>query len=77
MCVLEEEEKETTGTETTIRIEKHIPTAVSISSNLRPDPVVFSSSNPRELLLSFVNALEISATEAETRMQSQSLKQKN
>ena len=66
-----EEEEEITGTETTRGIEKHIPTAVSISSNLRPDTVVLSSSNPRELLLSFADALENLATEAKTQKRAQ------
>ena len=70
MWVLEEEE-EITGTEMTRWIEKHIPTAVSISSNLRPDPVVLSSSNPGKLLLSFADALENLATEAKTQMRAQ------
>ena len=66
MCVLEEED--ITGTETTTWIEKHIPTAVSISKNLRPHPVVLRSSNPRELISSFVDALENLATEVKTQM---------
>ena len=56
ICVLEKEG--ITGTETTRWIEKHTQTAVSISSNLRPDPVVLSSSKPREFITSFVDALE-------------------
>ena len=75
MCVLEEED--ITGTETTTWIEKHIPTAVSISSNLRPDPDVFRSSNPRELISSFVDALENLATEFKTQMRAQFFEAEN
>ena len=68
MCV--QEEKVVTGTETTKMIEKHIP-AVSISSNLRSDPVALSSSNSRELVSSFVDACENLASEAKIQMREQ------
>ena len=63
--------KDITGTETTRSIEKHFPTAVPISSNLRPDLLVLRSSNPRELISSFLNALENLATEVKTQMRAQ------
>ena len=66
MCVLEEEK--IISTEMTRWIEKHIQTAVSLSKKLLPDPVVLSSSNPRVMLSSFVDALESLATDANTRM---------
>ena len=45
-------------TETTSRIAKHIPISVSISSNLIQKPIFLCDPNPRDLVSSFVEALE-------------------
>ena len=53
-------------TKTTTRIGKHIPISVSITSNLIQNPIFLSDPNPRELVSSFVNALENLATQSKT-----------
>ena len=45
-------------TETTRCIGKHVPIFVSISSNLLQEPIFICDSNPRDLVSSFVKALE-------------------
>ena len=55
LCIQEEKFK---NTETTTWIGKHIPISVSISSNLISMPIFLCNSNPRNLVDSFIDALE-------------------
>ena len=61
ICVKERTYKET---ETTKWLGKHVPIAVSISSNLIPEPIFLCISDPRHLVSSFVAALEGLATQS-------------
>ena len=65
VCVKEETYKET---ETTKWIRKHIPISVSISSNLKPEPIFLCNSDPRHLVSSFVSTLEGLATQSKAQM---------
>ena len=64
ICVREDGFKDT---ETTRWIGKHVPISVSISSNLLQEPI-FCNSNPRDLVSSFVKALESLAAQSKAQM---------
>ena len=51
-------------TETTTWIRKHVPISVSISSNSIPEPIFLCNTNPHDLILSFITALEGLATQS-------------
>ena len=55
ICIPEEKFK---NTETTTWIGKHIPISVSISSNVITKPIFLCNSNPRDLVESFIDAVE-------------------
>ena len=55
ICIPEEKLK---NTETTTWIGKHVPISVSISSNLIATPKFLCNSNPRDLVESFIDAVE-------------------
>ena len=65
ICVREDDFKDT---ETTRWIGKHVPISVSISSNLLQEPIFICNSNPRDLVSSFVNALENLAAQSKAQM---------
>ena len=65
ICVREDGFKDT---ETTRWIRKHVPISVSISSNLLQEPIFICNSNPRDLVSSFVNALESLAAQSRAQM---------
>ena len=65
ICIPEEKFK---NTETTTWIGKHVPISVSISSNLIAKPIFFCNSNPRDLVESFIDAVEGLATQSKTQM---------
>ena len=56
------------NTETTTWIGKHVPITVSISSNLIGEPLFLCNSNPRDLVESFIDALEGLATQSKAQM---------
>ena len=56
------------NTKTTSWIGKHVPIPVSISSNLIAMPIILCSSNPRDLVESFIDAVEGSATQSKAQM---------
>ena len=56
------------NTETTTWIAKHVPISVSISSNLIAKPIFLCNSNPRDLVESFIAAVEELATQIKTQM---------
>ena len=56
-------EKEFKNSETTTWIGKHVPTSVSISSNLITMPIILCNSNPRDLVEQFIDAVEGLATQ--------------
>ena len=62
ICVKEETYKET---EITKWVGKHVPILVSILSNLITEPIFLCNSDARQLVLSFVSALEGLATQSE------------
>ena len=64
-CIPEEKFK---NTETTTWIGKHVPISVSISSNLIAKPIFLCNSNPRDLVESFIDAVEGLATQSKTQM---------
>ena len=64
-CIPEEKFK---NTETTTWIGKHVPISVSISSNLKAKPIFLCNSNPRDLVESFIDAVEGLATQSKTQM---------
>ena len=66
ICIPEEKFK---NTETTTWIGKHAPISVSISSNLIAKPIFLCNSNPRDLVESFIDAVEGLATQSKTQMQ--------
>ena len=70
ICVREEQFKDT---ETTQWIGKHVPISVSISSNLIETPIFLCNSNPRDLVESFVVALESLAAQSKAQMKLQFL----
>ena len=65
ICIPEEKFK---NTETTTWIGKHVPISVSITSNLIAKPIFLCNSNPRDLVESFIDAVEGSATQSKTKM---------
>ena len=65
ICIPEEKFK---NTETTTWIGKHVPISVSISSNLIDKPIFFCNSNPRDLVESFIDAVEGLATQSKAQM---------
>ena len=65
ICIPEEKFK---NTETTSWIGKHVPISVSISSNLIDKPIFFCNSNPRDLIESFIDAVEGLATQSKAQM---------
>ena len=65
ICIPEEKFK---NTKTTSWIGKHVPISVSISSNLIPMPLFLCNSNPRDLVESFIDALEGLATQSKAQM---------
>ena len=56
------------NTETTTRIGKHFPISVSISSNLTAIPIFICNSNPRDLIESFIAAVEVFVTQNKIHM---------
>ena len=65
ICIPEEKFK---NTETTTWIGKHVPLSVSISSNLIAKPTFLCNSNPRDLVESFIDAVEGLATQSKAQM---------
>ena len=65
ICIPEEKFKDT---ETTTWIGKHVPISVSISSNLIAHPIFLCNSNPRDLVESFIDAVEGLATQSKAQM---------
>ena len=61
--------KELKDTNTTIWIGKHEPISVSMSSNLIEEPVFICDKGPKNLIVSFVEALEELANKSKTEMQ--------
>ena len=68
ICVREDQFRDT---ETTQWIGKHVSVSVSISSNLSETPTFICNSNPRDLVESFVVALESLAAESKAQMKLQ------
>ena len=66
ICIPEEKFK---STETTTWIGKHVPISASISSNLITMPIFLYNSNPRDLVESFIDAVEGLATQSKTQME--------
>ena len=66
ICLPTEELKDTN---TTTWIGKHEPISVSISSNLIEEPVFLCHEDPKNLIVSFVEALEELANKSKTEMQ--------
>ena len=66
ICIPEEEKFK--NTETTTWIGKHVPISVSISSNLIDKPIFLCNSNPRDLVESFIDAVEGLATQSKAQM---------
>ena len=65
ICIPEEKFK---NTETTTWIGKHVPMSVSISSDLIAKPIFLCNSNLRDLVESFIDAVEGLATQSKTQM---------
>ena len=65
ICIPEEKFK---NTETTTGIGKHVPISVSIYSNLIAEPLFLCNSNPRDLVESFIDAVEGLATKSKAQM---------
>ena len=65
ICIPDEKFK---NTETTTWIDKHVPISVSISSNLIAKPIILCSSNPCDLVESFIDAVEGLATQSKAKM---------
>ena len=65
LCIPEEKFK---NTETTTWIGKHVPISVSIASNLIATPIFLCNSNPRDLVESFIDAVEGLATQSKAQM---------
>ena len=74
VCVQEDKFRDT---DTTIKISKHVPISVSISSNLIERPIFFCNSNPATLVESFVDALGVLATESKVKLKSKNLEIEN
>ena len=56
------------NTETPTGIVKHVPISVSISSNRIAMPMFLCNFNPRDLVESFIDAVEGLATQSKTQM---------
>ena len=65
ICIPEEKFK---NTKTTTWIGKHVPISVSISSNLIAKPIFLCNFNPRDLVESFIDAVEGLATQSKAQM---------
>ena len=65
ICIPEEKFK---NTETTTSIGKHVPISISISSNLIAKPIFLCNSNSRDLVESFIDAVEGLATQSKAQM---------
>ena len=65
ICIPEEKFK---NTKTTTWIGKHVPISVSISSILIAEPIFLCNTNPRDLVESFIAAVESLATQSKTQM---------
>ena len=65
ICIPEEKFEDT---KTTTWIGKHVPISVSISSNLLAKPIILCNSNPRDLVESFIDAVEGLATQSKAQM---------
>ena len=65
ICVPEESYKDTT---TTTWIGKHVPTSVSISSNLVEEPIFLYNSDPHHLVSSFIGTLEGLASQSKAQI---------
>ena len=65
ICIPEEKFK---NTEKTTWIGKHVPISVSISSNLIAKPIFLCNSNPRDLVESFIEAVEGLATQSKVQL---------
>ena len=65
ICIPEEKFK---NTEMTTWIGKHVPISVSISSNPIAKPIFLCNSNPRDLVESFIDAVEGLATQSQAQM---------
>ena len=63
------EDEDFKDTETTTLIGKHIPISASILFDLRHQPVLLCDPNPRDLVSSFVDALEKLAAKSNAQMQ--------
>ena len=61
-------EEKIKNTKTTTWIGKHVPISVSISSNLIAKPIFLCNSNPRDLVESFIDAVEGLATQSKAQM---------
>ena len=70
ICVKDEQFRDTV---TTRWIGKHVPISVSISSNLIETPIFLCNSSPRDLVESFVDALESLAAKSKAQMKLQFL----
>ena len=64
-CVGDDSYKDT---DTTTWIGKHVPISVCISSNLLDEPIFLCNSNPHDLVLSFIEALENVAAKSRAQM---------
>ena len=62
------------NTETTTWIGKHVPISVSITSNLIAKAIFLGNSNPRDLVESFIDAVEHLATQSKAQMKLKFLK---
>ena len=65
ICIPEEKFK---NSETTTWIGERVPISVSISSNLIAKPIFLCNSNPREMVESFIDAVESLATQSKAQM---------
>ena len=65
ICIPDEKFK---NTESTTWIGKHVPISVSISSNLIAKPIFLCNSNPRDLVESFIDAVEGLAIQSKAQM---------
>ena len=70
ICIPEEKFK---NTETTTWFGTHVPISVSISSNLIVNPIFLSNSNPRDLVESFIDAVEGLATQSKAQIKMKNL----
>ena len=64
-CIPEEKFE---NSDTTTWIGKHVPISVSISSNLISMPIFLCNSNPRDLVESFIDAVEATQSKAQMKL---------